>query len=215
MFSSLCSQNHVISIIRSSKFYHIIYVCVKFPPIFSPPTTNTAKRTLGGVSLYSILVSSEQISGIYFLLHIIQAAVIAVSNNCLAFSLEPLEVVYHSTAKEGAAILQRRFIYNNLRTLGLNALHYSLNTALAEVVGVGFHGQAVYADYRLFAFLLRIIFSICFIATGNFQHTLSDEVFTRSVAFNNRFDDVFRYVCIVRQQLLGVLRQAVTAITLL
>ena len=128
------------------------------------------------------LVSSEQISGIYFFLHIIQAAVIAVSNNRLAFSLKLLEVVYHSTAKEGAAILQRRFVNNNLRTFGLNALHYSLNTALAEVVGVGFHGQAVYADYRLFAFLLCIIFSICFITTGNFQHTLSDEVFTRSVA---------------------------------
>ena len=61
-------------------------------------------------------------------------------------------------------------------------------------------------------FLLRIVFSVRFIATRNLQHAVSDKVLTRSVALNNCFDDVFRNICIVGQQLLRILRQAIAAI---
>lgn len=87
------------------------------------------------------LISSEQISGINLRFNIVQTAVIAVSNNRLAVSLELVELVFYNAAEEGAAVLQRGFIDNNLRSLGLNALHNSLNAALAEVVGIGFHRQ--------------------------------------------------------------------------
>ena len=106
-----------------------------------------------------------------------------------------VEVIYNNAAKEGAAILQRWFVNNNLCPLCLNALHNALNAALTEVVGVRFHRQAIYADNRLMAFLLRIIFSVRFIAAGNLQHAVSDEVLTHSVAFINCFDDVFRNIC--------------------
>ena len=62
------------------------------------------------------------------------------------------------------------------------------------------------------AFLLRVIFSVRFIAAGNLQHAVSDEVLTRSVALNNCLDDIFRNICIVGKQLLRILRQAVAAI---
>lgn len=53
---------------------------------------------------------------------------------------------------------------------------------------------------------------IRFISTSNLQNTVGDEVFTSSIALNNSLNQVFRYIGVVRQQLLGVFRQAVSTV---
>ena len=60
--------------------------------------------------------------------------------------LELLQVVNHQAAEEGGAVFQRRLENNNLGALGFDALHNTLDGALAEVVGVRFHRQAVDTD---------------------------------------------------------------------
>ena len=44
------------------------------------------------------------------------------------------------------------------------------------------------------------------------QHTISNEIFAGTVGFYNRFNEIFRNICVVSQKLLCVLGQAVTTI---
>lgn len=52
-----------------------------------------------------VLVTMEQISGVYFANHIVKARVIAVGNDSVALLLEFFKVVYDFTAEEGGFIL--------------------------------------------------------------------------------------------------------------
>ena len=42
-------------------------------------------------------------------------------------------------------------------------------------------------------------------------HAICNKVFTSSIALNNSLNQILRHVCVVRQQLFGVFRQAVAA----
>ena len=104
------------------------------------------------------------------------------------------------------------FIDDNRRTLGLDALHHTLNGALAEVVGVGLHGQAIHTNHGLM-FLAGIPFAVGAIGTSKLEYAVGDEVFTGGVRIHDRLDEVLRHVLVVGEQLLRVLRQAVAAVT--
>ena len=72
----------------------------------------------------------------------------------------------------------------NSCTFGLNTLHNTLNGTLAEVIAVTLHSQTIYTDHGFFFFAL-IPAIICFISTSNLQNTVSDEVFSCSITFND------------------------------
>ena len=88
-------------------------------------------------------VSPEQIPRIDLVLHIIQAAIVAIRNDSLTLFLELFKIIYNHAAKEGAAIFQSRLVDDHRSTLCLNALHDTLDAALAEIIGIGLHGQAI------------------------------------------------------------------------
>ena len=92
-------------------------------------------------------VPLEEIPGIHLIPHIIQHFIIAVRNDSTALLLELLHIIHHQTAEESGTILQRRLVNDNLCPFGLNTLHNPLDTALAEIIGVRFHGEAIHADY--------------------------------------------------------------------
>ena len=60
------------------------------------------------------LIPTEQVAGIDLVLYIIQTAVIAVGNDSLTTFLKLLKVIHNFAAKEGAAILQRRLVDDDL-----------------------------------------------------------------------------------------------------
>jgi len=66
----------------------------------------------------------------------------------------------------------------------------------AEIVRAGLHDQAIHPHHRRLAA----------------QDLLGDEILARAVCLHNRMDQVLRYIAVVGQQLLGVLRQAIAAI---
>ena len=95
---------------------------------------------------FNRLVSSKYIPGIYLLLDIVKTCVIAVSDDCMAFRLEGIQIVNNLATEESAAVFKCRLVDDDLCSLGLDAFHDSLNGRLAEVVGVGLHGEAIDAD---------------------------------------------------------------------
>lgn len=158
------------------------------------------------------LVPAEQVAGVDLVLYVIEARVITVRDNGVRALLELIKVVDHFGAKEGRAVFERGFIDDNRRTLGLDALHHTLNGALAEVVGVGLHGQAIHTNHGLM-FLAGIPFAVGAIGTSKLEYAVGDEVFTGGVRIHDRLDEVLRHVLVVGEQLLRVLRQAVAAVT--
>ena len=69
-----------------------------------------------------LLVSLEDIAGVYLLLDIIQTSIIAVGDDSLALLLEEIQVVHHAASKESTTILQFWLIDNHLCTLCLDTL---------------------------------------------------------------------------------------------
>ena len=61
----------------------------------------------GNVSqpLEPLLIPSEDVTGVYLLLHVIKACVLAVGDDGPAFGLEHVEVVNYPAAEEVAAVL--------------------------------------------------------------------------------------------------------------
>lgn len=85
---------------------------------------------------YYPLIPIEQVSRIYLVLDVVEAAVIAVGDNCLALLLERIKVVDYFAAEERFAVLESWFIDDDFGTLCLDAFHDALDGTLAEVVGV-------------------------------------------------------------------------------
>ena len=158
-------------------------------------------------------VSPENISRVYLVPHIVQACIIAVGDDSLATALELLQVIDHPAAEERAAVLERRFVDDDFCALGLDALHHSLDAALAEVVAVRLHCQAVnsYGAALLFG---RVVVPavVVVVVAGLGKDTVRDEVLPRAVAVHYRLDQVLRNVRVVRQKLLRVLRKAVAPV---
>lgn len=92
------------------------------------------------------LISSKYISGIHFLLYIIQHTIITVSNNRLTLLLESYQVVHHPATEEQRTVFQCRFVDDDRSALCLDALHHSLDGTLAEIVAACLHGEAIYTD---------------------------------------------------------------------
>ena len=83
---------------------------------------------------YYPLIPVEQVPRVDLVPDVVEAAVVAVGDDCLTLGLEPGEVVDDFAAEEGVAVLERWLVDDDLGTLGLDALHYALDGALAEVV---------------------------------------------------------------------------------
>lgn len=84
---------------------------------------------------------------------------------------------------------------------------------LAEIIAVRLHRQAINVDSTLALLVGAEIATVVIIVISGFgQHTVGNEVFSCTVAFHNRLNQVFGHVGIVCQELLGVLGQAITAV---
>ena len=89
------------------------------------------------------LISAENISSIDLLLDVVEAGVISIGDDGVGLVLKIFEVVDNEAAKECGAVLEGGLVDDDLGALGLDALHHALDGGLAEVIGVGFHREAV------------------------------------------------------------------------
>lgn len=161
--------------------------------------------------LFDKLVTSEQVTGVDLVLDIIETAVIAVGDDGLTALLERGEIVHNLAAEEGRSVFQSRFVDDDGSTLGLDALHDPLNGGLAEIVGVGLHGQAVHADHAgLFRPGVVLAVLAVVVVSGHLEHTVGNKILAGAVGFHDGPNQVLRHVRIVGQQLFGVLGQAST-----
>ena len=160
-----------------------------------------------------LLVSFEQISCVYFVHDIVQRRVIAVGDDSGGAAFEFGEVVHDLRAEEGGAVREGGFVDDHRGAFGLDALHDTLDGGLAEVVGVGLHREAVDSDHDFL--LLRggvgVDAGVAVVADA-VEDPVRDEVLAGAVAVHDGLDEVLRDVVEVRQELLGVLRQAVAAV---
>ena len=132
----------------------------------------------------------------------------------MALALEILQVVHHETPEEGASALQRRLVDNHLGTFCLDALHHALDAALAEVVAVALHREAVYANgARLLFCLIVVVLVGIVVVASHVEHAVGDEILAGAVALHDGLNQVLRHVGIVGEQLLGILWQTVAAIS--
>ena len=166
---------------------------------------------MSGARLLS-LVALKDISSVYLVEDIVEARIIAISNDGLAKRLELSEVVDDLGAKEGLSIRDGGLVDDDLGTLGLDALHNALNSALAEVVRVALHRQAINTNDALLL-AMGIPLAAGFVVAGLTQHLVGNEVLTGTIALYDGCHHVLRHVSIVGKELFGVLWQAVAAIT--
>ena len=132
------------------------------------------------ILLLSSLVSSENVACIDFLIYIIQDWVVTIGDDGLTLFLELLQVVDNTAAEEGTAILEGWLIDYHLCTFSLDALHDSLDTALAEIVTVALHRESIHSDSAR-VFFLRIIAAVILIEiiSSHTEHSVGDKVLTR------------------------------------
>ena len=156
-------------------------------------------------------VSVEEVAGVDLVPDVVEAWGVAVGDDGLGEALELRQVVDHHAPEERAAVLQRGLVDDQRRALGLYPLHHALDAALAEVVAAGLHRQAVHADDGL-VLPRRVPLPVILVRPGHFQDLPGDEILPRAVAFHDRGHHVLRYVLVVREQLLGVLGEAVAAV---
>ena len=156
-------------------------------------------------SLANILIPLEQIPRVDLIGHVGQVVAPAVGDDHVAAGLEGRKVVRHLAAEElGRA--QSGLVGHHRDALGLDALRDALNRRGAEVVGVRLHGQAVHAHHRLGPALVHQRHHAV-------DHLVGDKVLADAVGLHDGLDEVLRYVAVVGQQLLGVLGQAVAAVS--
>ena len=165
------------------------------------------------LTLYSsiILISSENVSCVDLILNIVEACVVAVGYDGLGLGFEGFEVVDHPAAEEAAAVFEGRFINNDLRAFGLDALHYALDGTLSEVVAVGLHRQTV-DTYDASLFFRTVPLAVAAVVAGFREHLVGYEVLAGAVGVHYRLDKVLRDVVVVREELLRVFRKAVAAV---
>ena len=165
------------------------------------------------LTLYSsiILISSENVSCVDLILNIVEACVVAVGYDGLGLGFEGFEVVDHPAAEEAAAVFEGRFINNDLRAFGLDALHYALDGTLSEVVAVGLHRQTV-DTYDASLFFRTVPLAVAAVVAGFREHLVGYEILAGAVGVHYRLDEVLRDVVVVREELLRVFRKAVAAV---
>ena len=169
---------------------------------------------MAGFAVPVVSVSAEDVSCVDFLFDVVEGRIVAVGDDAAAYILEFLQVVDDLGAKESCAVFKGGLVYDNGSTLCLDALHDALDGGLPEVVGICFHGQAVYTDDYVFLLTLFIagVSFVVAISAGDFQHAVCDKVLSGAICLNDRFDKVFRHVLVVGEQLLGIFWQTVAAV---
>ena len=118
----------------------------------------------------------------------------------MTLSLELSKIINDFASEESAAVFKCRFIDNYLRSFCLYALHNPLNAALAEVVAIAFHCQAIHSDYTLLFFLrIEIALIIVVVIPGHMQYSVRDEVLPGSVGVHYGLYQVLRNIVVVGQ----------------
>ena len=159
-----------------------------------------------------ILVTFENITSVHFLNDVVETAIVPICYDCFALRLELGEVVDDLTAEEGGTIFKGWLVNNDIGTLGLDALHDALDGALAEVVGVALHREAIDTDGdRLLAAIVLVISAVS-VPTGLAKDLVGNKVLTGAIALDNGGHHVLGHVGISGQELFGVLGEAVAAI---
>ena len=157
------------------------------------------------------LIALENVSRIDLFSDIVQTRVIPISNNRFTLLLKFCQIIHHLTSEERLAIGNRGLVDYYFGTFGLDALHDALDGALAEVITVRLHGEAVDTnDATLLA--MGIPLAAGLVIAGLAKHLVGNEVLTGAVALDNGGHHLLGHIGIVGQELLGVLRQAVAAI---
>ena len=159
-----------------------------------------------------LLVALEYVSCIDFVYHIVETTVVPISNNRLTLLFKLRQIIHHLASEERFAIGNRGLVDDDLGTLGLDALHDALDGALAEVIRIRLHGEAVDTNdaFLLFA---SIPLAASFVIASLTQYLVGNEVLTGAVALDNGGHHLLGHIGIVGQELLGVLRQAIAAIS--
>ena len=157
------------------------------------------------------LVTFEDVAGIDFRGDVVEDGVVAVGDDGVGLGLEGGEVVDHAAAEEGRAVLEGGLEDDDLRALGLDALHDALDGGLAEGVRAGLHREAVDADGHL-ALLGGVEGAGGGIVAGLAENAVRDVVLAGPVALDDGLDQVLGDVVEVREELLRVLGEAITAV---
>ena len=145
-------------------------------------------------------VPAEQVACVNLEIHVVEIAVPAVCHDHGRTVLEIAEIVGDLAALE-VGLVQRGFVDEHGDAIGFELLHHVLDGGLAEIVGTGLHGQPVDADDRV----LNVLDAL--------HHFGCHEFLACAVCIHNGFDKVLRHLIVVGKKLLGVLRQAVAAVT--
>ena len=161
-----------------------------------------------------VLISPEYVARVDLIRDVVERGIVAVRDDAAAHALELLEVVDDLGAKERRPVLKRRLVDDDRRAFRLDALHDALDRRLPEVVAVALHGETVNADddVLLAALFCRRIGLAVAVCPRDLEHAARDEVLARTVGLYDRLNEVLRHVPVVREQLLGVFGQAVSAV---
>ena len=155
----------------------------------------------------------EDVAGVGFGGDVGQVGAHAVGEDGLRAAFEFGEVVDHFRAEECGTVVERGFVDDNGRTFSLDALHHTLDRRLAEIVGIGLHGQSVDADdARLLRGAPECICRGVIVISRHAEHLIGYEVLAGAVALDDGGHHVLRHIGIVGQQLFGVLGQAIATI---
>lgn len=145
-------------------------------------------------------------------MHVIEATVVAICNDCLTCRFELSQIIYDLRTEEGGAVFQRRLIDDDLSTFGLDTFHDALDGALAKVVGVALHRETIDTDGDGFLAAVILVVGAIGIPAGLAKDFVGNEVLTGAIALDNGGHHILGHIGIVGQELFGVLGQAVTAI---
>ena len=160
-----------------------------------------------------MLIPFEDVTCIHFLNYIIETGIIAVSYYTIALLFESIKIIHHLTTKEGSSIFERGLIDDDLGAFGFDALHDALDGTLAEIVGITLHGQAIDTDSNGLLTAIVLVVGAIGIPAGLAKDFVGNEVLTGAVALDNGGHHVLGHIGIVGQELLGVLGEAIAAIT--
>lgn len=96
------------------------------------------------------LITFEQITGVNLFSNINQVYVPAISDDQIAIVLKLFEIVLDFTSEKDK-VAEGRLVDDHRNPLGFYSLHSTLDGRCVVITGALFHGQAVYADYRVFS----------------------------------------------------------------